>query len=182
MKSNRLAQFFMVMSLIPVVAMGAGPGKRSVPIGTASVAQVIEKDGKQASYYTMTYLLPADLKAESLDRVILELVMDVEAQEQDGYVGEAPVLYVRSLESSAIRGSDGEENAVFATRPVAVGANRHVKVDVTEIIRAQLARPGAHGLAIGALRGMQEGEFKIHRGGMSQGNTGELNIYATGDR
>ena len=68
--------------------------------------------------------------------------------------------------------------ATRSRRPVALGEGRHVRIDVTKIVRAHLAESLVnYGLVIGTISGMREGDFTIVANRFPDAAVGKLNIY-----
>jgi len=149
-------------------------------IRSSDVTARAETDTSIGQYYTLSYQLPTDLPSERLDQAILELDVDVRAKSRDEYVNEAPVLQVYALHEpyTGVVEASSLDTLTYATRPVALGNNRRVLLDITRIVRAHLT--GAldnNGLILGSLTGMREGDFSLVSGRLATDAVGQVRIY-----
>ena len=151
-------------------------------IRSADATARAEADTSFGQYYTLSYRLPSDLRAERLERAVLELYLDVRAKPRGEYVNEAPVVEVYALKGS-FAGSVQPEKLDVTTgtmRPVALGDGRRVLIDITEIVRAHLDGTLRNdGLVVGSLTGMREGDFSLVSDKFPQGAVGRVRIYTS---
>jgi hypothetical protein len=161
-------------------AVAAPPFEKiSVMIRGVDVEAHAGPDSTMGQYYTVQYALPEALESEQVDRAILELYVDIQAKNRQEYVNEAPVIEVFALTESPERGVDPEilDSATGAGRPVALGEARHVRIDITDIVRAHLGGILANnGLAIGSFSGMREGNITMVAGRFPDGAIAMLSI------
>ncbi len=162
-------------------AVAAAPsGRISVMIRSADVEAHAGPESSMGQYYVVQYAPPEGLEAGDVQRAILELYVNVEAKERDEYVNEAPVIEVFALTESPV-GSVSLENLdrpTRASRPVARGEGRHVRIDVTSIVRAHASGDLVnYGIAIGSLSGMREGDITFVENMFPGGAIGRLTIY-----
>jgi hypothetical protein len=155
------------------------PVKDSVLIRASDVSTHAESDTTLARYYTISYSLPAGLNAASIDRAVLEIVVDVSAKRRGEYINEAPVLGVYALTQPFTGVVDGEilDHTTRAVRPVAAGQARRVKLDVTRIVRSHAGGASNYGLVVGSVTGMREGEFAICSNAFPEGAVARLSLY-----
>lgn len=107
-------------------------------------------------------------------------MVGVSAKQREGYASEAPVLEIYALMEPLSENFDPGRlhRASRSVRPVAVGADRHVVVDITTIVRSHLEGAiGNHGLVLGSVTGMREGEFIVVPGNFPQGAVARVRIY-----
>jgi hypothetical protein len=156
--------------------------RQFVLIPPSAASSHTEPDTMVGQYYTISYQLPEGLRARKLDRVLLELYLDVRAKPREDYVNEAPVVEVYALKAAS-HGSvePGDlDNATRAGRPVALGSSRRVLVDVTKIVVAQLSGTlQNNGLVVGSMTGEREGDFTLLSNRLPGGAVGRLRIYTT---
>ncbi len=132
--------------------------------------------------YTVQYALPDDLTSQQVERAVLELYVDVRAKTREDYINEAPILEVYAPTEAFAGGVDLKkvDIATRAGRPIALGAKRLVRIDVTRVVRAHASKTLAnYGLVIGSLSGMREGDFTIVADMFPDGAIGRLNIYTS---
>jgi len=166
-----------------LVLIGAGrsdPTKQVILIQSSDVTLRADPDSAVGRYYTLSYEPPEALSGADLERAVLELVVDVSAKQREGYVSEAPVLEIYALIEPLSDDFDPGRlhRASRSVRPVAAGAGRHVVLDITTIVRSHLE--GAirnHGLVLGSVTGMREGEFIVVPGNFPQGAVAQVRIY-----
>lgn len=159
-------------------------GDITVMIRGVDVEALAGPDSTIAQYYVVQYTLPQGVEAAQVERAVLELYVDVTAKTRGKYVNEAPLIEVFALTESPIGDVEiGQlDTATRASRPVARGESRHVRIDVTKIVRAHMAGGlENHGLAIGSLSGMREGDITLVEGVFPDGAVGTLRIYASDD-
>lgn len=117
------------------------------------------------SYYVLQFVPPSGVTAQTLRHAFLEFFLDAAAREVDGYTDKSPVLEVYALKSTFTGQLDPSQfmaQTLPAVRNVAVGNERRVVVDITEIVRVYLKDPNKnHGLIVGSLTGMRPGVFSI---------------------
>lgn len=150
-----------------------------ISIMANDIAARAESDPTFAGFYTLTYSLPEGIGSETIERAILELVVDVSALSREGYVNEAPMLEVYALKQAFAGSVTGKDldTATRAVRPVAVGPARRVKIDVTKIVRVQAAGAVNYGLVVGSVTGMREGTFTIRSNVFPDGAVARLSLY-----
>ncbi|HET6348473.1 MAG TPA: hypothetical protein VFH88_05245 [Candidatus Krumholzibacteria bacterium] len=155
------------------------PGRMVVPIRAAAVAVHAENENN-GRYYTVQYALPVGLAKEELEHAYLELYVDVETKDRGGAFDDTPVLQVYPLKrpsTGAVEAKDLEKS-VRAGRPVAVGEGRHVIVDITRIVEAQITgRIANSGIVVGSVTGLRDGDFRIVPGRFDGNALAQLRIY-----
>ena len=136
---------------------------RTVLLTSSSVEARL--DGVASSPYTILRIaIPPEITASGLVRAILEVRADVQAQTIDGWMNETPIVEVYALSDDMT----GSFNAAKLTkpstmnRPIAVGSNKSVRIDITEAVVSWLENPSKnHGLVLGSFRGAREGSFTL---------------------
>ena len=117
------------------------------------------------SYYVLQFDPPAGVTSRTLRHAFLEFFLDASAREVDSYTDNSPVLEVYALKSTFTGQLDPSQfmaQALPAVRNVAVGDERRVVVDITEIVRVYLEDSAEnHGLIVGSLTGIRPGVFSI---------------------
>ena len=64
------------------------------------------------------------------------------------------------------------DSTVASVRPVKIGNNRHVKLDMTTTVKGWLANPSTnHGIVIGTLTGPPTGNASLKESGLGSGVT-----------
>jgi hypothetical protein len=155
-------------------------GRQLLLIRSGDATAHTEADTSIGRYYTLAYPLPEALSSESVELAMLELYIDVRAKVRDGYVNEAPVLEVYALTEAWAGAVDPAimDWQTGAVRPVALGEDRRVLLDVTDIVRAHLAgRVGNHGLILGSITGRRDGDFRLVSGALPGDGVGQLRLY-----
>ncbi len=159
-------------------------GEITVMIRGNDVVALAGPDSTMGQYYVVQYALPQGVEASEVDRAVLEVYVDVAAKAREEYVNEAPLIEVFALTEAPNGGVEvGQLDAATRTsRPVARGEDRRVRIDVTKIVQAHLAGGlENHGLAIGSLSGMREGDIAFVEGMFPDGAVGRIRIYASDD-
>jgi hypothetical protein len=132
-----------------------------------SIEEVDAYTGQRGDFYVVGIALPDDMAGKRLDGVFLEFAVDAAPLSLEDSVA-SPVVGVFPLSEAFVgRGSgDGPgqdadpvfESTVPSVRPVRVGVNRVLKMDITDIVKGWMNEPESnHGLVIGALTGPEVG-------------------------
>jgi hypothetical protein len=174
---------------VALIALTGGTGDRSrtevLSIRSSDVTARTETDASIGQYYTTTLPLPPDLTASDLDRAILELYVNVQAKPRDGYMNETPLIEVYALTSplSGALEANKLDTRTRVARPVTLGRGHRVILDITPIVRAQLSgRASNHGLVIGSLTGLREGDYTLVSGKLPDSAVARVRIYRRPER
>jgi hypothetical protein len=154
------------MCLLPGVAIAE---KITATPATVTVAQRSAED--ETTYYLVTVSFPRGLTSVSHAR--LEFRVDVSARDVNGFVDSAPILDVYAL-NQVLSGdpdiSKFEAARIPMSRPVASGANRLIRIDVTEYVQGILVDPSKNnGIVLGPLTADKRGIFHINENGFGEG-------------
>jgi hypothetical protein len=163
-----------------LAAQPAVSQERSITLAANDVATHASLDGSLGAYYTVVFNVPAAPEGARLDHAVLELYLDVSSKARDGYENDTPVLEVYALTGDFDGALDPGhfDLTTRVTRPLLVGEDKHIVVDVTPIIRSFLAAPSTnHGLVIGSLNGMREGDFTLKSGRLPESGLMRLRVY-----
>ncbi len=141
-----------------------------------TVTELTARDG--TTYYSIGFNIPNGLS--SVSHAWLEFRADISARELNGFTDPAPMLEVYALKQ-ALSGdpdpSEFEPTAIPMSRPVATGANRLVRVDITEIVQMILAEPSKnHGIVLGPLTADKRGIVDLKQDGFGPGIAARVHI------
>jgi hypothetical protein len=117
-----------------------------------------------------------------VEKALLEVYVNVDARSREGYLNDTPVLEVFALTEPFGSELDTErlERSTGVARPVALGSDRRVLLDVTRIVRACLGGTRTnYGIVVGSLTGMREGDFEMATGRLPGGVVAQLHVYTT---
>jgi hypothetical protein len=172
MSRNLKTILFVVIAFWLVSASDTDARRIVVNVG-ASDLSTYAPGGSLGSYYVLEIQPPQELTAANVELAILEFYVDAASMEKDGYQEDTPVIELYALKNE-FTGSVDPNQFVLDPRPVthnvAVGINRRMMIDVTEIVRSYLKDPTTnHGLIIGSLTGEREGLFSIKSDVLDQG-------------
>ncbi len=147
--------------------------KLVVNVGASNLSTYAASGDSLGAYYVLQVQVPQELTETKLEWVILELYLDASSVEKNGYLEDTPVIEIYAL-NRQFPGRIEPNQFVTDPRPithnVAVGSNRKMMIDVTEIVRSYLRNPTTnHGLIIGSLTGTREGLFSIKSDVVGQG-------------
>jgi hypothetical protein len=167
---------FLLMMLACNLPTLARAGTTELTPAETAVTPRVAVDG--TTYYSVAISLPAGLT--SVTHAQLEFRADISARDLTGYLDPAPVLDVYALKE-ALRGdpdpSKFEATRLPMSRPVAAGADRLVKIDITDFVRMILGDPSKnHGLVLGPLTADKRGIFTIKQDGLGDGITARVRI------
>jgi hypothetical protein len=164
--------FLFLLFLFPAAILATALGTSE----TASVTEHVVGDGTK--FYSLTILVPEGVT--TVAQAWLEFRADVSAKDLNGFVDPAPVLDVFALESAMTSDAVPSKFAPTAlpmSRPVAVGDDRLVRVDITEFVRRILAEPTKNqGIVLGPLTNDKRGIFAIKANGLGPGVTARVRV------
>jgi len=142
----------------------------------AAVTEHSAADG--TTYYSVALLLPNNLTF--VTHAWLEFRADVSAKDLNGFVDPAPTLEVYALKQTLSGDPEPSKFEVMRqpmTRPVAIGSDRLIKIDITEFVQKILTDPSKnHGIVLGPLTRDKRGIFDIKQDGLSPGVTAHVRI------
>jgi len=107
--------------------------------------------------------------------------MDVSARDGEIVADPAPLLEVFALKR-ALTGeptpSDFDTTRLPMSRPVSLGSDRLVRIEITEFAQRILADPSKnHGLVVGSMTGARSGEFTLNPDGFGPGVSVRVTIF-----
>jgi hypothetical protein len=154
--------------------------RRVVTIRSTDVTARTDPDTSLGQYYTISYAVPAGLSAVRLDQALLELYVDVRAKVRDEYVNEAPVLEIYAMIRPFAGSVEPErlDSQTRVVRPVSLGLRKRVVLDITKIVRAQVAGElSNNGVVLGTVTGSRDGDFRLVEGLLGEGVVGRIRLY-----
>ena len=167
--------------------------KQSISLSAGNVSTYTPSDTSLGPYYTLEFQLPPDLPAGDLRVAVLEFYVDAQSfvrgdwisldkdsVETIGFLNDSPVLELYPLKATFSGEVDfGQfDERYSAARPVVVGADRRVVLDVTSVIRSYLRSPSTnHGFVMGSLSEMREGKFTLTTSSFPDGSWAQLHLY-----
>ncbi len=172
--TTRLSSFAFALLFVPLAIVL--PGETVAAPATTVVTPHVADDG--TTYYSVSLSLPPGLA--SVTHAWLELRADVSAKDLSGFQDPAPVLDVYGLNQALAR--DPEPSMFDATRipmsrPVAVGVNRLIKINITEFVEKIFADPSKnHGIVLGPLTADKRGIFGVKQDGFGPGVAARIQI------
>lgn len=129
--------------------------------------------------YVLSVSIPEELTGKRLDTALLEFYVDA-ALVESAEIEHSPSIDVRAL-TAAYSGSGDPQFSVEsggASRPVEVGEQRKVVVDITGIVKAWIESPQSnHGLVIGSLRGSKAGDFSVRTDVLGGGKVATVTFF-----
>lgn len=166
--------------LVLAVFQPAAGEERTIVLKATDVTRHTTQDATVGAYYTVAFEVPSVPFGAHLEHAVLEFYLDVASKARDEYVNDTPVLEVFALTSDFDGDLEPEEWDLDTrvTRPFLLGERKHVVMDVTPIIRSLLADPSKnHGIVIGSLTGMREGDFDVRTGLLPDTGVMRLRLY-----
>jgi hypothetical protein len=160
------------------IGMLAASARADVQTLPATASHIEVSTSSESSHYVVEFDVPVNVR--SVRQAWLEVRMDVSASDLNGFVDPAPMLEVYMLKQSI---SGDPDPSVFDTtgipmsRPVALGTNRLVRLEITEFVQRILADPRKnHGIVMGSLTGTRSGEFAMKSNGFGPGTPVRITI------
>ncbi len=168
-------RFSLVLALVcafPPIAVGE---VQTVGVAASGVEATTTIEG---THYLVEFELPQNLG--SVRQAWLEVYMDVWSRNDEGPVDPAPILEVYMLKNTLSgdpEPSNFEVTRLPMSRPVALGANRLVRIEITDFAQRIFADPTKnHGIVLGSLTGAQTGDFVVKNDGFGPGMPFRLTI------
>lgn len=170
-----------LVGLIAVLCIGvdASSARRSIELRDCGLDMetLTEASAALGPLFVLTFT-PPSARGAAVDRVLLELRIDVASMNRNGYLDPAPLLEVALLDGwTAGSASTGR----VVRRPVAIGTSRRVIVDITPLVRLNNERGlSSCRLVVGSLTGLRQGDFKLHRGDWPGAGFGRIRVLSAG--
>jgi hypothetical protein len=168
--------------LLAVLALGC-VASLSFAAGTTVTIRpgdVQSRTGARGSFYILNIEIPQGVNAASIDRVQVKFAVDVVRSNEEDSVATATVgLFPLTQTMGDARNATPEFNgAVPSVRPVPIGDNRIVKMDVTDIVKGWLVEPSSnHGLVIGTLTGPAVGTASLRTSSLGEDTAALVTLY-----
>jgi hypothetical protein len=137
----------------------------AIPMG-----EVGEHAGARGEFYVVNVSIPGDIAGKRLDSVFIEFAVDATFLSlEDSVVSPVVGVYpLRQSFSGGVGDAPGHgaepvfESVVPSARPIHLGENRVLRMDVTDIVKGWMDEPTSnHGLVIGALTGPEVGRVTL---------------------
>lgn len=177
----RVGAMILVALLTCIATSSLAQYKLDVAISSDDVTVHEESDTTLGDFYTMPCPLPSGMGASQIDRVFLELYVDVTPLQRGDYLDTTPVVIEVFAMPSEPTGSIQPASLELAggvVRPVRVGSGRRVTLDITRIARSFAAgEVDNNGLIIGSLTGSRNGAFVVREDGFRSRARAQLRIY-----
>ena len=155
----------LTLVLVGLLATSVNADRYTVDVLTSGLSKYSPGNADLGDYYVLQFDPPVSLTEQTLKRAYLELYIDATAREVGGYTDKSPLVEVYALKSAftgQLDPSQFADQTIPAVRNVAIGNDRRVVIDITEIVRSFLVKPSQnHGLVIGSLSGLRTGVFSI---------------------
>jgi hypothetical protein len=168
-----------IIALLVLLRVFALPVQaRVVNVASTDLSSHEPSDTTRGAYYTLSVDLPGDLS--TVHHAWLELHVDVSTPLLEGFRDPVPVFEVYMLNGTL--SGDPSPASVRSTRlpmsrPVTVGENRTIRIDVTDYVRSIIASPSLdHGLVIGSVMDGQKADFAIQPDAFGSGVPARLVI------
>ena len=161
----RHAKTIGIATLFALFVLGTALGaEETILIRASNVTMYTPSDTTLGDFYVLQYSLPQNIATSELRMAILEMYIDIDARELNGYRNPSPLLEVYALTEAL----DGNLDSTKLRRPsptvrnVRVGEKRLVRLDITEIMNYHINEPSMnHGLVVGSLTGGRNGLFTL---------------------
>jgi hypothetical protein len=156
-------------------------GRTSVYLDAAAVTTFTPEDPTLGAYYLLTFSLPPE--AAKAKWVYVEFYLNVAARETHEANDPTPLLDVFALKqpegySGSLDPAQFETLSVPMTRPLTVGENRRVVIDVTEIVHRRAGdAAGTCALLFGSLTGSRDGLFTIQTDRLDQPGIARVTVF-----
>jgi hypothetical protein len=171
------AYFVVVVALAGLMSSASA---KNVTI-TVPIGDVETRTGARGGYYLVDFAVPKDVIDKRLDTVLLEMAVDVSATSLEDSVA-SPVVGVFPLRQSVATSGPGAtpvfDTDAAAVRPVVIGENRKLTMDITDIVKGWIAAPATnHGLVIGTLTGPDVGTVSMKSATLGPGTAVRVTFF-----
>ena len=172
--------------------------KQTIVVKSNGVSTYMPSDAGLGKYYVIQFQVPDLPPGEKLETAVLEFYVDAgsisreinlfpgtDSAQTPTYVNRTPVIEVFALQSAMGAELDPSQLDPDSRRIqlVVVGSRRHVRMDVTSIVRRLVAEPARNlGLVIGSVSGMREGDFTLLSGVLPDGAVVRVRLYSAPGR
>lgn len=168
--------FFVMLSVCLLFVMAGVATAKRVIVSIPS-EQVVTGNSERGNYYVVSVTVPQDVVGKRLDSVFLEFAADISRANEEDSVAVARIG-VYPLTQAIGESSPRFDSTVSSSLPVAIGASRHIKLDITQTVKAWIETPnGNHGLVIGALTGPAVGLATLKTSGLGPETAVRLTYY-----
>jgi hypothetical protein len=154
----------------------AASSSLTVPVTSSALSTYLSETQPA---YVLSVSIPDEISGKRLDTALLEFYVDA-ALLESADIDHSPSIDVRAL-SAAYSGTGEPQFSVEsggASRPVQVGEQRRVVVDITSIVKGWIESPQSnHGLVIGSLRGSKAGDFSVRNDVLGGGNVATVTFF-----
>ena len=167
---------FGLLVVSAVVALAGVARAKNVTV-TIPMENVKVKSNERGDCYVVKFEPPADIAGKRLDSVFLDFVVDASPRSEDEAEA-TPLVAVFPLTEVATGPSLKYDSDLPSVTPVAMGQDRKVRADITDIVRGWLTSPPTnHGLVIGALAGPDVGRVELRNNALSAGTALRVTFF-----
>jgi hypothetical protein len=165
---TRIMTFWTAFALALLVSAAAQGERITVDVSSNALTTHTSTQQGYGDYYVLDLDLPEGITVATLDGAYLEVILDVDAREVADFRDNTPIFEVYGL--SGTLSGEPTPNQFMTTdvpivRNVALGDNRRVVVEITELVKTYLTTPSAkHGLILGSLTRRRDGLFTVKTG------------------
>lgn len=165
-----------------LVASTAMAEEQTFTFAASDLTSYSAVDTAYGDSYVLELSLPASLQGADVLLAELELYVDVDIRRSEDFNDPAPLLEVYAVNGTVVGALDEELiEPSSALRSVLKGQSRHVRLNVTDIVR-DAAKLGSTitGLAVGSFIGEKLGKFTVRSDGFGDGTVAKLRIDVSG--
>ncbi len=165
------------LAAVTTIVSSSHAGRRVTDLSSSSLSTYAGRDG-QGAYYTVDAALPSGVTR--VREAWLEVHVDASVDTLEGFSDPTPLFEVFMLNAS-VTGDVSRESFVATrhrmSRPVAVGSDRLVRIDITEYAQKILVNPSRnHGLVMGAVTGDRREKFTIWSDAFGSGKPARITV------
>ncbi|HEX6791143.1 MAG TPA: hypothetical protein VF247_07525 [Candidatus Krumholzibacteria bacterium] len=150
----------------------------TVAVPTTSISV---RSGPRGDLYAVRIAVPEGVVGKQLDTVVIEFALDISSiSEEDSLATPVVGVYplTREFSDAVLRQGTVEpmdptsyQGEVSSARPVVIGQNRVIRMDITRIVRGWIAEPSSnHGLVIGSITGPVVGAVYLSDEALASGS------------
>jgi hypothetical protein len=144
---------------------------------TTDVRSVSPQDTTLGRFYLVAIDVPEVFSGKTIVAAVLELNMDAESKDVNGFVNDTPILEVYALNGELLDEADPKKFIMPSSmrRNIRVGEDRRIRIDISEVVRDFIENPSNnHGLVLGSLSNSRDGLFTVRS---SRGIMGKITYY-----
>lgn len=168
--------FASIFGILAVEAASVWAKSQTITVDASVVESRTQPD--RGSLHVFAIEVPNDVYGKRLDMVVLEFQVDVTLSESE-YPDMTPAIAAYPLVERLLpAGAPVLSKSYASARNVRAGDAQTILVDITDIVRAWIAKPSSnYGLVVGSFTGPKLGKLDLKRDAVGSGKVARLTFF-----